>query len=118
MQNLILGLSDDSDTKTALREGDWTEKQYITARIANELMLSRADFATAYGGHMDPHLFKSPKQQAEEAEDMAAARDVRTLIRAQVHGEFVAPAQPGRTFDGEIEDGKRHSIKNAVGGEL
>ncbi|MBO0879857.1 MAG: hypothetical protein J2P17_05720 [Mycobacterium sp.] len=118
MHNLILGLTDRSETKKALRDGDWCEEQYIHARIANELMYSRADFAAAYGGRMDPHPFKSPKQLAEDAEETAAAHKVRDLLRAQVHGEFVPPAQPGRTFEGETGNGAKHSIKNTVGGEL
>lgn len=117
LYNIIFALPERSETMKALREGDWCEEQYILARIANELMFSRADFATAYGGRMEPKPFQSPRQLAEEAEEREAARKVRTLLRAQVHGEFVAPAQPGRVFEGEIQDGKSHSIKNTVGGE-
>lgn len=113
---LLWHLPDESETKTAVREGDWTEAQYVQARIANELMLSRADFVVAHGGKSDPKLLLSPKQRAEEEAERQAARDVRTLLRAQIHGEFIPPAQPGRVFEADTGNG-RVEITRGNGGE-
>lgn len=63
---LIEGLPPESLFNTwAMRGGDWTEDQYVQARIVNELALSRADGK----GYM-PTLLKSPLQIAnDEADD-------------------------------------------------
>jgi len=63
---LIDGLPDESLFKTwAVRGGDWTQAQYITARLVNEVALSRAD-----GKGYHPELIRSPTQMAaEQAED-------------------------------------------------
>jgi hypothetical protein len=117
MWALMLHLPDKGAVKTALREGDWDEERYILARIANEMIFSRADFANVHGGKSDPAPLLSPKQAAEDEAEKQAARDVRSLIRAQIHGEFVAPAQPGREFVGEVQHNKAIT-KNTVGGEV
>lgn len=106
-------MPDEGRLKTALREGDWTEAQYIQARIANELMLSRADFIVAHGGKSDPKLLLSPAQRIADEEELQAARDVRTLLRAQIYGEFIPPPQPGRIF---IGSDKGHSEIERAGG--
>lgn len=63
---LLDGLPDESMFKTwAIRGGDWSEQQYIAARLVNEMALARADGK----GYM-PVLLKSPYQRAEDdAED-------------------------------------------------
>ena len=59
---LIDGLPDESLFKTwAVRGGDWSQAQYITARGVNEVALSRADGK----GYM-PVLVQSPLQLVEE----------------------------------------------------
>lgn len=59
---LLDGLPDESMFKTwAVRGGDWTEQQYIQARLINEVALSRAD-----GKGYAPHMVKSPAQTATE----------------------------------------------------
>jgi len=66
LMTLVDGLPDESLFKTwAQRGGDWTQTQYITARLVNEVALSRAD-----GKGYHPELVKSPAQIASEmAED-------------------------------------------------
>lgn len=60
--NLIDGLPEHSLFKTwAVRGGDWTENQYLQARLINEVALSRAD-----GKGYAPHLVKSPMEYAAE----------------------------------------------------
>ncbi len=69
---LAEGLPDVSLFKTwAARGGDWTDDQYVAARAANELMLSRADGK----GYM-PELIQSPAQLQAEA-DASVVRDER-----------------------------------------
>lgn len=59
---LLEELPPDSSFQTwAMRGGDWSEDQYVQARILNEVALSRADGK----GYM-PTLLKSPLQIADE----------------------------------------------------
>lgn len=90
----ITHLPDSLATKTAMREGDWTETQYIQARIANELAYFRADHAAVHAEHkmrVDP--IESPAQRAERAEKDKAAAGVRSFLRAQLSGEYTPPAR-------------------------
>lgn len=51
--------------KTATRRGDWSDEQYLQARLVNEVALSRADNS----GYM-PELALSPlERHAEQAVD-------------------------------------------------
>jgi len=63
---LLDGLPDQSMFKTwAVRGGDWSEDQYVQARLVNEVALSRAD-----GKGYVPAMLKSPMQiVVENAED-------------------------------------------------
>lgn len=63
---LVDGLPAESNfSRWAIRRGDWTEDQYITARGVNETALARAD-----GKGYNPQLVKSPLQlDADAAED-------------------------------------------------
>jgi hypothetical protein len=59
---LLDGLPEESSFKKwAIRGGDWTEDQYVQARLVNEVALSRADGK----GYM-PELLKSPMQIAAD----------------------------------------------------
>jgi hypothetical protein len=70
---LIDGLPDDSLFKTwSDRGGDWTDDQYIAARTANEVALSRAD-----GGGYLPDLIYSPAQLQERADQEIRQAAVR-----------------------------------------
>lgn len=84
---LLDGLPDESAFKTwAIRGGDWSEDQYVQARLVNEMALSRADGK----GYM-PSMLKSPMQLAEEnaADEYRAKRHHDTL--RELRGE----EQPG-----------------------
>lgn len=62
---LLDGLPNESSFKLwAIRGGDWTEAEYIQARLVNELALSRADGK----GYM-PDLLRSPMQIAQDNSD-------------------------------------------------
>lgn len=56
---LIEPLPERSAYKTALRRGDWTDEQYIQARIGEELAYSRADNSDYMP---DTDIFRSPIQ--------------------------------------------------------
>lgn len=57
---LIEFLPERSAYKTALRNGDWTDEQYIQARIGEELAYSRADNSEYMP---DTDMFRSPMQK-------------------------------------------------------
>ena len=80
---LLDGLPDESSFKTwALRGGDWTQDQYVNARIVNEIALSRADGK----GYM-PNMLKSPMQLADdEATDQWRHRRHEETLK-QLRGE-------------------------------
>jgi len=86
-------LPDTSRTKTAMREEDWSEQEYIHARIANELMLSRADYAASQGSKMSPNVILSPAQRQSRDEDRALQSELHHMMIAQMTGEFVPPAR-------------------------
>lgn len=80
---LLDGLPDESMFKTwAVRFGDWTEHEYVQARIANEVALSRAD-----GKGYTPRLWKSPMQLAMEEEAEAYRLERHTHTLRQLGGE-------------------------------
>ena len=82
---LVDGLPAESLFKTwCERGGDWTDDQYVAARTANELALSRADGK----GYM-PDLLESPAQlQAELDRDIEMAAKRRQGL-AELHGKAV-----------------------------
>lgn len=89
---LIRHLPDDSATKKAMREGDWTEEQYINARLVNEIAYFRADHAAIHASHkMRVEPLESPAQRAERAEQDRARADIRSFMLAQLHGEYTPP---------------------------
>lgn len=78
---LLDGLPDESSFKTwAIRGGDWSDDQYVQARLVNETALSRADGK----GYM-PSMLKSPMQIAEDnaADEYRAKRHQDTLRELQ-----------------------------------
>lgn len=81
--NLVDGLPDASLFKTwAVRGGDWTENQYIQARLINEVALSRADGK----GYM-PNILKSPAQIADDEAVDAYRRRRHTETLKELMGE-------------------------------
>lgn len=84
-----MGLPDESATKKAMREGDWTEQQYMTARLINELAYFRADHAAVHANHkmrIDP--IESPAQRAERAKEARQRQQIHSMLRAQLRGEY------------------------------
>jgi hypothetical protein len=81
--SLLDGLPDESSFKTwAVRAGDWTEDQYVAARLVNEVALSRAD-----GKGYVPSMLKSPMQiVAENAEDEYRSKRHNDALR-ELRGE-------------------------------
>lgn len=87
----IQHLPDRSATAKAKREGDWSDDQYVAARIANTLTYFRADHAAVNGEKMSVEPLESPRQQAERAERDRHRRDVGSMLRAQLRGEYTPP---------------------------
>lgn len=81
--DLIEFLPDDSATKTAERFGDWSDADYRTARLINELALMRYEQA----GGQKPTLEMSPAQEyfKREKDDWRVQRHAE--VSAQLHGE-------------------------------
>ncbi len=81
--SLLDGLPDESMFKTwAIRGGDWTDDQYVAARLVNEVALSRAD-----GKGYTPDLLKSPMQIAnEDAAEQYRTKRHRDTLR-ELRGE-------------------------------
>jgi hypothetical protein len=65
----------------------------MMARIANEIMCYRADFASAHGGDMKPSLILSPKQIEAKRAERQQYLDLRQMMLAQMRGEFVPPTR-------------------------
>jgi len=81
--SLLDGLPDESSFKTwAIRGGDWTDDQYVAARLVNEVALSRADGK----GYM-PSMLKSPMQiVVENSEDEYRSKRHHDALR-ELRGE-------------------------------
>lgn len=81
--DLIEFLPEDSATKTAERFGDWSDADYRTARLINELALMRYEQA----GGQKPTLEMSPAQEyfKREKDDWRVQRHAE--VSAQLHGE-------------------------------
>lgn len=77
--DLVEHLPDRSAFKTALRGGDWSIDQYVAARAANELALSRAD-----GRDYEPELIKSPAQEHANNERERFRRERHYKARAEM----------------------------------
>lgn len=107
--NAIYALPDTSKTKLEMRLGDWTEDQYIAARIANELMLSRADYAAAHDSTMNPKLLESPAQIAERERRREEQRSLHAFLHAQMTGQLKLPprASGSQITDGALKRGER-----------
>lgn len=78
---LLDGLPEESNFHTwALRGGDWTHREYLHARLVNEVALSRAD-----GKGYTPNLIQSPAQTvaAQADADYRRARHAQTLNELQ-----------------------------------
>src|SRR6185312_9904150 len=83
-------LPEDSEFKTALRDGDWDSETYIKAGILNELRIARVDNAAMNGHKMEPVLLRSPRQIVEDDQIRQAREAARDRIRAQLHGKTAA----------------------------
>jgi len=83
---LLDGLPDKSMFKTwAVRGGDWSDQQYVQARLVNEVALSRAD-----GKGYVPAMLKSPMQTfVENSED-----EYRNRRHADALNELRGKEQP------------------------
>ena len=80
---ILDGLPERSEFKTwAFRGGDWTSEQLISARIANQLALSRAD-----GRDYEFDLILSPYEQAKELVHDDWQRTRHDEVLAQLRGE-------------------------------
>lgn len=69
-------LPDNSATKTAMRDGDWSESEYIDAIQVNEIRMMRADLRAIFGDQQwSPPLVESPAQRAvaEQNKQQASA---------------------------------------------
>lgn len=87
-----MGLPEDSETKKAMREGDWSEQQYMTARLINELAYFRADHAAVHANHkMRVEPIESPAQRAERRKEDQQRRQIHSMLRAQLRGEYTPP---------------------------
>jgi hypothetical protein len=89
-----MGLPDDSETKKAMREGDWTEQQYLLARLINELAYFRADHAAVHANHkmrIDP--IESPAQRSQRAQETKERHQIHSMLRAQLRGEYKPQAR-------------------------
>jgi hypothetical protein len=83
---LLDGLPNDSSFKLwAVRGGDWTEAEYVQARLVNEVALSRADGK----GYM-PELLRSPMQVAHDN----AADEYRNRRHQDALRELCGEEQP------------------------
>lgn len=68
---LIEAIADDPNSALSIerRDKDWSELQYLTAGMLNEIRLLRADQAALHAGkRMDISLVKSPAQTEEDEE--------------------------------------------------
>lgn len=80
---LLDGLPEESMFKRwAVRGGDWSEAQYLQARLVNEVALSRAD-----GKGYTPQLVKSPAQTAAADDDAEYRRHRHEQTLKELHGE-------------------------------
>lgn len=91
---LIKHLPDESATKTAAREGDWSDDRYLSAATVNEIRLMRADLAGIFaGGGDEPQLFRSPAQEKaiadrERERESLRAKVLRKLTRKGSSGDI------------------------------
>lgn len=94
--NAIWALPADSATKKSLRDGDWSEDQYIAARAANELMLLRADYAGANGERRNPNLLESPSEAEARQRELAMQHSLHDWMHDLMSGKrAMAPRQRG-----------------------
>jgi len=84
---LCEALPPDSRFQTALRDGDWSDDQYVQAAMVNEVRLLRVDQAALQGQKMDATLLESPAQREGNEEEAAKNLAIRTGILAQLHGQ-------------------------------
>jgi hypothetical protein len=97
----IVHLPDDSATKTAMREGDWSEAQYIDARLVNELASFRADHAAVHAKQkMRPTLLESPGQRRSAEDRRRRYLEVREDLLNQMSGGTHTPASDLQTDGG------------------
>ena len=69
----------------ALRDGDWSEAEYISAVTANELLNLRAGYHAVHGGEpYEPTLFLSPFQKTLEALESDGTDEARDQVTSQL----------------------------------
>ena len=84
---LCEALPDDSAYKTARRDDDWSDEQYMRAALINEVRLLRVDQVALQGQKMEATMLESPAQRLAKEESEAENLAVRTGILAQLHGQ-------------------------------
>lgn len=85
---LLDGLPDDSSFhRWAIRGGDWSHAEYVSARLVNEMALARAD-----GKGYTPNLLRSPIQVADDNAQVVFRRrrhdeTLKELTGKEDHGD-------------------------------
>lgn len=88
---IVTHLPDDSATKTAMREGDWSEAEYMSAFTVNQLLLVRADLRGMFGGQQwSPPLVKSPQQRIADEANRQKASSWNAHVTAQMRNAQLA----------------------------
>lgn len=82
---IVEHLPDDSATKRAQRDGDWSESEYIRATEVNEIRLMRAEMRAMLGNQSsNPKLIESPSQRTESEDKRAQASNWNAHVTAQM----------------------------------
>jgi hypothetical protein len=89
---LIEQLPEESATRRALAEDEWTEDRHLLAAIANAVTFFRADWANAHGGSMRPNPIESPAMLREREREREANLKAQQSLHDLIHGRIKVAA--------------------------
>lgn len=76
------------------RGGDWGARDYLLARVANEIMSLRGDHAAVHGETQRHELIESPGQREKRDRERLQSRVAHDHLVAQMRGDLVLAPRP------------------------
>lgn len=92
---LVTQLPDDAATVKAQRGTPWPDLLYLVARVVDEVAYSRAEWANAHGGHVQPQPVPRPGDADTTREGREQVRGVHDALTGMMRGQLPLALPPG-----------------------
>lgn len=85
---LLEQLPEESATRRAMRDDEWTTELHLLANVADLLAFFRADWANANGGSQKPEPTPRPALERQRQAEREAAQRAQQSLHDLIHGRI------------------------------